>query len=309
MEMANSATDDVTTPVDTMKWIERKWPDHFEQDWSSRTERHRFKIPTCAGIGFVRKHIQAYPGGYRDPDTDVLHRPTHCRHHRKARTIVSLRVNVTASAGGSSNGPESATRSLRCRQSVDTSERALIAACLICDEDAIAALIAAHRPVIVRLARARVGTQDVDDVCQDVYLRVFARLSTFEYRSRLSTWIYRVALNVIRNRQRTARRRRYDAHVPLDEVSTHDRFPALVDSATPASLWEASDRRRRLRLAIRELPWIQRRALMLWIYRDSSLPAIARSTGLSVPVARRTLQQARRRLRTSWTIGLSGAAD
>jgi RNA polymerase sigma-70 factor (ECF subfamily) len=222
---------------------------------------------------------------------------------------VSLRVNVTASSLESSNGPESAPRSLKFRQPpVDTHERALVAACLSRDEDAIAALIAAHRPAIVRLARARVGTHDVDDVCQDVYLRVFARLSTFEYRSRLATWIYRVALNVIRNRQRTARRRRYDAHVPLDELSTYDRFPALVDSTTPASLWEASDQRRRLRLAIRELPRVQRRALMLWTYRDSSLPAIAQSTGLSVPVARRTLQQARRRLRTSWPIGLSGAA-
>ncbi len=72
---------------------------------------------------------------------------------------------------------------------VGRDERALVAACLSCDQDAIDALIAANRPAIVRLARAEDGSDDVDDICQDVYLRVFARLSTFEHRSRLSTWI------------------------------------------------------------------------------------------------------------------------
>ena len=99
---------------------------------------------------------------------------------------------------------------------VDTDDRALVAACLARDEGAFAALIAAHRPGIVRLARAQVGPHDVEDVCQDIYLRVFVRLSTFEHRSRLATWIYRVAVNVIRNRQRSARRHRFDAHVPRD---------------------------------------------------------------------------------------------
>jgi len=179
-------------------------------------------------------------------------------------------------------------------------DRALVAACLSRDQDAMQYLIAAHRPAIARLACAEIGSHEVDDICQDVYLRVFARLSTFEHRSRLSTWIYRVALNVIRNRQRTARRRRYDAHVPLDELWPHDRFPMLVDCATPASLWEASDRKRRLRRAIRELPSIQRRTLMLWTCHGLSLRTIAHSTGVSLPVARRTLRRATHGVRAAW---------
>ena len=112
--------------------------------------------------------------------------------------------------------------------------------------------------------------------------------------------LYRVALNVIRNRQRTARRRRYDAHIPLDALCLHGRFPMLVDSVTPASLWEASDRKRRLRVAIRELPSVQRRALMMWTCHGLSLRTIARSTGVSLPVARRTLQHATHGVRTAW---------
>jgi RNA polymerase sigma-70 factor, ECF subfamily len=188
---------------------------------------------------------------------------------------------------------------------IGTDDRALVAACLACDDGAFSTLIAAHRPGIVRLARAQVGPHDVEDVCQDIYLRVFVRLNTFEHRSRLATWIYRVAVNVIRNRQRSARRHRFDAHVPLDTLCLHERSRALGHSSTPASLFEASDRARRVRQAIRELPATERRALTLWMYRDASLATIARSTGRSVPGARRTLLRARDRVRAVWTVDRS----
>ncbi len=195
---------------------------------------------------------------------------------------------------------------------VESDERSLVAACLSHDDDAIRELVAAHRPAIARLARALLGSEDVDDVCQDVYLRVFKRLGDFEHRSRLATWIYRVTLNVIRNRQRTARRRRLDAHVSLDDVSARDRVASLAHVATPASQLEAADQARHLRRAILRLPPLQQRALTLWTYSDSSLATIARSTGLSLPGTKRTLRLARtgvrteieaaRRDRAAWTI-------
>ena len=191
-------------------------------------------------------------------------------------------------------------------------ERSLVEACLACDDDAIDDLVAAHRPAIARLARTLLGNEEVDDVCQDVYLRVFKRLGDFEHRSRLATWIYRVTLNVIRNRQRTARRRHLDAHVSLDAVSARDHATSLAHVSTPASQLEAAEQARRLRTAIRGLPPVQRRALALWTYSDSSLATIARTTGLSLPGTKRTLRLARtgirteieaaRRDRAAWTI-------
>ena len=181
---------------------------------------------------------------------------------------------------------------------VERDERALVEACLACDDDAIDDLVAAHRPAIARLARALLGSEEVDDVCQDVYLRVFKRLGDFEHRSRLATWIYRVTLNVIRNRQRTARRRHLDAHVSLDAVSARDqRRPRSRTSRRRRRSSRRRSRSRRLRTAIRGLPPVQRRALALWTYSDSSLATIARSTGLSLPGTKRTLRLARTGIR------------
>jgi RNA polymerase sigma-70 factor, ECF subfamily len=177
----------------------------------------------------------------------------------------------------------------------DEDDRLLVAACLARDDRFIGQLVATHRPAIAGLARALLGREEVDDVCQDVYLRVFTRLAAFEHRSRLGTWIYRVTLNVIRNRQRTARRRHLDAHVSLDEIGARDRLRFLVHAA---SLSESYEQARHVRWAIRSLPAVQRRALVLWAYRDSSLATIARSTGMSLSAVKRTLRLARSGVRT-----------
>ncbi|MGE5243744.1 MAG: RNA polymerase sigma factor [Betaproteobacteria bacterium] len=184
-------------------------------------------------------------------------------------------------------------------------DRALVDACLACNDQAIRQLIATHRPAIARLAWTLLGSDEVDDVCQDVYLRVFRRLGDFEHRSRLGTWIYRVALNVIRNRQRAARRRHLAAHLSLDDVSPRDHLKCLVHPADADALSESNERARRVRRAIRRLPPVQRRALILWTYGDSSHVAIARSTGQSLPDVKRTLRQARLGLRTHMNEGAS----
>lgn len=188
----------------------------------------------------------------------------------------------------------------RCDDSAGSSaldERSLVEACLASNDSAISELIAAHRPAIVRLTWSLLGGDEVDDVCQDVYLRVFKRLGDFEHRSRLGTWIYRIALNVIRNRQRTARRRRAAAHLSLDDIGHRDQCKSFVHATTAEALSESDEDARRLRRAIRRLPPVQRRALILWTYGDSSYAAIAQSTGLSVPEVNRTLRLARARVR------------
>jgi RNA polymerase sigma-70 factor, ECF subfamily len=183
-------------------------------------------------------------------------------------------------------------------QTFDPVERALVAACLAYDDRAIKELVATHRPAIARLAWVLLGREEVDDVCQDVYLRVFRGLDQFEHRSRLSTWICRITLNVIRNRQRTARRRRFDAHISFDDLDYRDHVESFRDPVTPASISESRERARRLRNAIRALPPVQRRALILWTYSDSSHANIARSIGLSLPEIKHALRLAKREVRT-----------
>lgn len=60
-----------------------------------------------------------------------------------------------------------------------------------------------HVARIQALARWLLGTTDVDDAVQDVFVRVWQKLHTFSGQAAFSTWLHRVAVNlIIRRRQR-----------------------------------------------------------------------------------------------------------
>ena len=66
----------------------------------------------------------------------------------------------------------------------------------------------AHFDFVSRVAR-RLGTpaSELDDVCQEVFLVAFRKLSDFR-DGRLTTWLYRICANVVSDRHRRRRLRR-----------------------------------------------------------------------------------------------------
>jgi RNA polymerase sigma-70 factor (ECF subfamily) len=64
-----------------------------------------------------------------------------------------------------------------------------------------------------------VGPGDAEDVTQEVFLRLFAKLGSFRHDSEFTTWVYRLAVNEALQHLRRLRRR---ATVPLEE----DTLPA-----------------------------------------------------------------------------------
>lgn len=76
--------------------------------------------------------------------------------------------------------------------SLEISLEALIAG----DRAEFARLVDAYSSPIYRLGLRMLGTpQDAEDVLQNTFLNVLTHLSTFERRSSLSTWLYRIAAN------------------------------------------------------------------------------------------------------------------
>jgi len=67
-----------------------------------------------------------------------------------------------------------------------------------------------HLPRVHSLVRRMAGGRDTDELTQDVFVRVWQKLSTFRGDSSFSTWLHRLAVNVVieRFRQETARRQR-----------------------------------------------------------------------------------------------------
>ena len=71
------------------------------------------------------------------------------------------------------------------------------------DTDAFERLYRRHVARVQSLARWLIGQDEVDDAVQEVFIRVWHKLSTFSGQSAFSTWLHRVAVNAIVRRRET----------------------------------------------------------------------------------------------------------
>lgn len=78
----------------------------------------------------------------------------------------------------------------------------------------------AHFDFVFRsVRRLGVDPASAEDVAQEVFLVVHRRLAEFEGRSTPKTWIFGIALRVVRDHRRTVRRKRLGADVRADEAA------------------------------------------------------------------------------------------
>jgi RNA polymerase sigma-70 factor (ECF subfamily) len=88
---------------------------------------------------------------------------------------------------------------------------ALVAAAKLGDQRAFEALVKRYRKRIYALALHITGSaSEADDIAQEVFLKAFRALATFEGRSQFFTWVYRMTVNRSLNARRDRSRRGED---------------------------------------------------------------------------------------------------
>lgn len=142
----------------------------------------------------------------------------------------------------------------------------------------VEALFKDYAPKIYALAR-RFGfdADEAEDGVQEVFVKVQRRIATFRGEAALSTWLYQVAVNALRDHRR--RQQRLSRPLPFlnpgageDEGEpAEQRFPAA--GLTPADEAARAERKQIVRAALDSLPARFREVLVLrelegWSYRD-----------------------------------------
>ncbi|MBW8861815.1 MAG: RNA polymerase sigma factor [Acidobacteria bacterium] len=97
------------------------------------------------------------------------------------------------------------------------------------DPSAFERLYRTHVAKIHSLTRRMLGTHEADEVTQDVFVRTWQKLGQFRGESAFSTWLHRLAVNVVLERRRTfaiQRERITDDPAALDFVTV---APARAD--------------------------------------------------------------------------------
>jgi RNA polymerase sigma-70 factor (ECF subfamily) len=140
------------------------------------------------------------------------------------------------------------------------------------------------------------------DLSQEVFLRVFRTLPSFRGQSALKTWIYRIAINQARNRQRWWRRRRRSDQVQLEQhVLEHGDLQQPGDADAPDRALARKEMATRLWAALDGLPFDQRTVIVLREIDGLSYDEIAESLGVAVGTVKSRLTRARQTLRQQLT--------
>lgn len=142
-----------------------------------------------------------------------------------------------------------------------------------------------HLPRVHGLVRRMTGGRDADELTQDVFVRVWQKLATFRRESAFSTWLHRLAANVVIERFRTDAVRR-GRHLDGEEV--FERLPS-----TPTSGDLAMD----LDAAVVHLPDGAREIFVLHDVEGYKHQEIADLLGISAGTSKAQLHRARMMLR------------
>ena len=162
----------------------------------------------------------------------------------------------------------------------DLGETALVAACLAGRPGAFDVIVERHRRSMYQLCYRFVGNhEDASDLSQDIFLRAFRGLRSFRGQASLSTWLYRIGINVCLNRvsAKSTLDRSERSTTPIDEL------PVIDDRGdSPSDLVLRKERAVRVRAAIAQLPRKQRATLILRTYHEMTHQEIADVLGSSV---------------------------
>lgn len=182
---------------------------------------------------------------------------------------------------------------------VDGREAALISRCAARDEDACSQLVTEHQRMVYQLSLNLLGDHnEALDLSQEVFLRVFRTIHSFRGQSALRTWIYRIAVNQARNRQRWWRRRYRAFQVSLDDhVRDHGELPSTANGGSPERVYSQQEAAEQLRVALERLPFEQKTALVLREIDGLSYEEIGYSLGIAVGTVKSRLARAREALR------------
>jgi len=160
------------------------------------------------------------------------------------------------------------------------------------DSSFMRGVINAHSPRLLRFALSLgVPEDDVEDVLQDSWLRVYAKRATYSGRGSLFGWTLAVTRNICMayfRRRRIERRRPRRESWPTDAANTS----ASVATGVP-------DEPSRVLLALAGLPGRQRQVVILRLLEDRSVEETARTLGCAPGTVKSTLSQALARLRSS----------
>src|SRR5437588_6298601 len=164
------------------------------------------------------------------------------------------------------------------------------------DTSAFEQLVERHQALVAgTVARMLGSNSDVEDIAQQVFIRVWKSAGRYVARAKFTTWLLKITRNLVFNEMRRAKRH---PHMPVQIDPEAEEIPLKDEAAaSPDATLLQSELQKAIEDAIGLLPETQRMALVLRRYEELSYDEIADVLDLSVPAVKSLLFRARTELR------------
>jgi RNA polymerase sigma-70 factor (ECF subfamily) len=159
------------------------------------------------------------------------------------------------------------------------------------DVSAYASLVAKHKNLVFLIVLKIVNNrEDAEEISQDVFLKAYQSLSTFERKSKFSTWLYRIAYNAAISKTR----KKKVEMVAIEETVITNYSTDEIDRNM--NELEENDRQLILEKALQRLPEEDNLLITLFYKNENSIEDISDITGLSVSNVKVRLHRIRKKL-------------
>lgn len=158
-------------------------------------------------------------------------------------------------------------------------------------------LVRKYQRQVANIIYLTLGNRDgLDDLAQDVFIRVYRSLPRFKFDAAFFSWLYRITVNICIDE---ARKRKVRRALSLDFLAESDGVHSrdFHSSNGPEDLLLKEERRHFVLQAMQRLPMVHRQILILREYEELSYQEVAETLGITVQAVKSRIYRAREDLK------------
>jgi len=172
---------------------------------------------------------------------------------------------------------------------LEVSDLELVQQCLSGDSDAFSEIVARYKKLIYSVVYNMMpDKQEVNDIAQEVFIRIYKSLGRYNPEYKFSTWSVRIATNLCLD---MLRKKKINS-VPIEEIGD-----TSSSTDTPEANYIKNERSRQIRKAIEELPEKYRVPIILFHQNGLSYEEITKVLNEPMTIVKNRLYRARLMLR------------
>lgn len=170
-------------------------------------------------------------------------------------------------------------------------EKVWVQRALTGDREAFALLVDAYKNPVFNLCYRMLGTSaEAEDAAQEVFVKIYRRLHTYDLERKLSSWVLSIASHHCIDRLRRRRLKTVD----IEEMPEWK--PLVSDRPQPERLLLDAEREERVQALLEHLEPHYRLPLVMHYWNELSYQEICEATGLSLSAVKSRLHRARLKL-------------